>query len=61
MATFYDVGNAFNDFSHLTLAQGAGVGVRRYTVIGPIQVDLARQINWPKAGYRLHVSVGFVW
>ena len=61
VAVFYDAGNAFNQFSDVTLAQGAGIGLRRYTVVGPIKVDLARQIDRPHAGYRVHLSVGFTW
>ena len=58
-AAFYDVGNAYNNFEDLRLAQGAGVGVRYYTVAGPIRVDLARQINVDNPGFQLHVTMGF--
>jgi translocation and assembly module TamA len=59
IAGFYDVGNAFNDFSSLRLAQGAGIGVRYYTLAGPIRVDVARQINVDDPKFQLHVSLGF--
>ena len=59
MAVFYDVGNAFNNFEDLTWPQGAGMGVRYYTPVGPIRVDLARQINVDNPGFQLHVSIGF--
>lgn len=59
VAVFYDAGNAFNTFSDLHLAQGAGVGVRYYTPIGPIKVDVARQIKKEDPRFRLHVTVGF--
>ncbi len=58
-AVFYDAGNAFNNFEDLTWAQGAGLGLRYYTPVGPIRVDLARQINVENPGYQLHISVGF--
>jgi translocation and assembly module TamA len=58
IALFYDVGNAFNDFSKIEWAQGAGIGGRYYTVIGPIKLDVARQINVPKPDWRIHFSVG---
>ncbi|MFO7983729.1 MAG: autotransporter assembly complex family protein [Desulfuromonadales bacterium] len=61
IATFYDTGNAFNSFSSLQLFQGVGLGVRRYTVVGPIKVDVARQIGVSDPSYRLHVSIGFGW
>jgi translocation and assembly module TamA len=58
---FYDVGNAFDSFSEYKLARSAGIGVSRYTRIGPLRVDLARQIGNANNRYRLHVSVGFGW
>ena len=61
MALFYDVGNAFDSFAEYDLAQGAGFGIRRYTRIGPLRLDLARQLGTDKAKYRLHLSVGFGW
>ncbi len=60
-AAFYDAGNAFNDFGKFVLRQGAGVGVRWYTPVGPVKVDLARQIGVKNPAYRLHVSIGFGW
>jgi translocation and assembly module TamA len=59
MALFYDVGNAFNNFQDLTWPQDAGIGVRYYTPVGPVRVDLARQINVDNPGFQLNVSVGF--
>ena len=60
LALFYDVGNAFDNFSDYELEQGAGVGIRRYTRIGPLRLDLARRLGSDQ-GYRLHLSVGFGW
>jgi len=59
VVVFYDVGNAFNSTGDLRLAQGAGVGLRYYTVAGPIRVDVARQINVDDPKFQLHVSLGF--
>jgi len=61
VAVFYDAGNAFDSLSGLDLAQGAGIGIRYYTMIGPIKIDLARQMDREDPSYRLHVSVGFGW
>jgi len=58
---FYDFGNAFDSFAEYELAQGAGIGVRRYTPIGPIRLDLARQIGESNPRWRLHLSMGFDW
>ncbi len=60
-AIFYDLGNAFDSFADYELEQGAGLGIRRYTRIGPIRLDLARQLGTDKGKYRLHLSVGFGW
>ncbi|MEJ2470932.1 MAG: autotransporter assembly complex protein TamA [Desulfuromonadales bacterium] len=59
-ALFYDAGNAFDSFSSYEMAQGAGIGIRRYTPIGPIKLDLARQLEDDR-DYRLHLGVGFAW
>ena len=61
VAVFYDLGNAFNSFADFELEQGAGIGVRRYTPIGAIGLDLARQIGNDENSYRLHLSVGLGW
>ncbi len=60
-AAFYDAGNAFNSLSDIDWAQGAGFGIRYYTPVGPIKIDLARQIGESNPSWRLHVSVGFAW
>jgi translocation and assembly module TamA len=57
-AVFYDTGNAFDDFDGLNFAQSAGVGVRYYTPVGPIRLDLARQVGVSDPGYRFHFTIG---
>jgi translocation and assembly module TamA len=59
LAVFYDAGNAFDDFSQYELKQGAGIGLRLYTPLGPIRLDLARQIGETDNQFRVHFSVGF--
>lgn len=59
IAAFYDTGNAFNDFSNMQLVQGAGIGVRYYSPIGPIKIDIARQIGVRDPDFRIHISIGF--
>jgi translocation and assembly module TamA len=61
VAAFYDAGNAFNNLTNIEWRQGAGLGLRRYTLVGPIKIDIARQIGLANPSYRLHVSVGFGW
>ena len=61
LALFFDAGNAFDSFSDYELFEGAGCGLRRYTPVGPLKVDLARQVGVSDPSYRLHVSIGFTW
>lgn len=59
IAVFYDAGNAFDAFDSMRLYDAAGVGVRYYTRVGPIRVDVARPLNVENPSFRLHVTVGF--
>jgi translocation and assembly module TamA len=59
LAVFYDAGNAFDDFSQYEMKQGAGIGLRLFTPLGPIRLDLARQIGETDNQFRFHFSVGF--
>jgi translocation and assembly module TamA len=59
LAAFYDAGNAFDDFGRLQLKQDAGLGIRIYTPVGPIRLDLARQIGETDNQYRVSFSIGF--
>jgi len=59
VAVFFDAGNAFNSLNRLRLYKGAGLGIRYFTPIGALQLDLARQIAVDNPSYRVHFSVGF--
>ncbi len=59
IAAFFDAGNAFDSPSHLRLYKGAGLGIRYFTPVGALQLDLARQIGVDNPAYRVHFSVGF--
>ena len=59
LAAFYDVGNAFSNFGKIDPQHGVGVGIRLYTPVGPIRLDLARQIGVKDPKFRIHVTVGF--
>lgn len=61
VAVFYDAGNAFDNFNDYEIFEGAGIGIRRYTPVGPIRVDIARQLGVSDPSYRLHIGVGFGW
>lgn len=60
LAVFYDTGSAFNKVTEdIKYIHGAGVGVRRYTLIGPIKLDLAARVGDSNNSLRVHLSVGF--
>jgi translocation and assembly module TamA len=59
VAAFYDAGNAFNNFGKIDVQQGVGVGLRLYTPVGPIRLDLARQVGVKDPDFRIHLTVGF--
>jgi translocation and assembly module TamA len=58
VAAFYDTGNAFHNFSGLDLAQGAGVGVRWRSPIGPVRADVAYGLSGPKNSIVFHLNIG---
>lgn len=61
LALFVDAGNAFNRWNDLSLAVGAGFGVRYATPVGPLQIDLANPVSEKKFSPRLHLGIGFGW
>jgi translocation and assembly module TamA len=58
LAAFFDVGNAFNDWGKVDLKRGAGVGVRWYSIAGPIRVDIAQGLDHPDKPWRIHFTIG---
>ncbi|HEX5765343.1 MAG TPA: BamA/TamA family outer membrane protein, partial [Woeseiaceae bacterium] len=44
-AAFVDIGNAFNDWNDFELRRGAGIGIRWYTVAGPLRLDVAQALD----------------
>ena len=60
VAAFYDAGNALNDFDNLSeqIAEGAGVGIRWHSPVGPVRVDFAWALTEPYTGFRLHLVIG---
>ena len=55
-AVFTDFGDAFSE--SFDLKQSVGAGVRWFSPIGPIRVDLAKPISESSSSYRLHITVG---
>ncbi len=58
VAAFFDIGNAFNDWDEPELRKGAGVGVRWYSIAGPIRVDVAKALDVEGKPWRLHFTIG---
>jgi len=56
LAAFVDSGSAYD--REPTFSTGVGLGVRWYSPLGPIRVDLARPLDDPSRELRLHVSIG---
>jgi translocation and assembly module TamA len=56
LATFFDIGNAFDDF-HVPLEYAVGVGVR-YRLPGvALGIDVAKPLSEPNSKLRLHLNI----
>lgn len=58
LAVFLDAGNAFNDWDDFELLKGAGVGIRWYSIAGPIRLDIARGLDFEGDPWRVHFTIG---
>lgn len=58
VAAFFDIGNAFNNWEDPDLHKGAGVGIRWYSIAGPIRVDVAQALDFQGKPWRLHFTIG---
>ena len=57
IAAFVDSGSAFND-SDIEFSTGAGLGIRWYSPIGPVRLDIAHPLDDPDEDFRIHLSLG---
>jgi translocation and assembly module TamA len=57
LAAFIDTGSAFNDFD-VDFQTGAGLGIRWYSPLGPIRLDVAHPIGESDRSTRLHITLG---
>ena len=57
VATFIDAGNAFEG-TDTDLHIGVGVGLRWFSPIGPVRIDLAIPQSGDQSGIRLHLNLG---
>jgi translocation and assembly module TamA len=57
-ALFIDIGNAFNNWSDPELKKGVGLGVRWYSIAGPIRIDVAQALDLADKPWRIHFTIG---
>lgn len=58
LAAFVDGGNAFDAFSDLELQWGIGGGVRWFSPVGPLRVDIAFPLSaQQREDFRLHITL----
>lgn len=57
VASFYDTGNAFDDYSALSLKSSVGLGLRWYSPVGIVRLDVARPFD-SEDSYRIHFTIG---
>jgi translocation and assembly module TamA len=59
VAAFVDAGNAFDEFYDMDLKFGVGAGIRWYSPLGAVRVDVAFPLeNDADDTYRLHITLG---
>jgi len=59
LAVFIDSGNAYNKLSEFNPATGVGFGVRWFSPLGPIRIDIAFPLEQDAPDeYRLHITLG---
>jgi translocation and assembly module TamA len=56
-AVFVDSGNAFNDWGDIELKSGVGLGLRWYTIVGALRLDVAHPLDIDDP-WRLHFTIG---
>ena len=57
-AAFFDIGNAFNDWNDPDLRKGVGLGIRWYSIAGPVSLDYARALDVTGKPWRIHFTIG---
>lgn len=59
VAAFVDIGNAFDDWGSVSLKTGIGGGLRWYSPLGPIRLDVAVPLDSDAPdSFRIHVTLG---
>ena len=58
VAAFIDMGNAFDTFKDISLKTGVGGGIRWYSPLGPIRLDIGVPLDDAPDSFRIHVTLG---
>ena len=58
VAAFVDTGNAFDSFKDLSLKTGVGAGIRWYSPLGPIRLDVGVPLDDAPDSFRIHITLG---
>ena len=58
VAAFVDTGNAFNDWNQFDLKTGVGLGLRWYSIVGAIRLDVAHPLDIDNDPWRIHFTIG---
>ncbi|MEW6429051.1 MAG: autotransporter assembly complex family protein [Thermodesulfobacteriota bacterium] len=61
LAAFFDIGNAFDEFTRIDARKAAGAGIRYYTPVGPARLDVARTVAEADPHFRIHIGLGVNW
>ena len=56
IAAFADTGSAFS--SSPEFSSGIGLGIRWYSPVGPVRIDLAHPLDDPDRDFRFHIVLG---
>jgi translocation and assembly module TamA len=56
-AAFVDTGSAFDDINP-KFSTGVGLGLRWYSPLGPIRLDVAHPLDDPNRSLRIHITLG---
>jgi len=58
VAAFIDAGSAFNRIDDIDAGVGVGGGVRWFSPVGPVRLDLAAPLTDAESPFRIHITIG---
>ena len=57
-AAFVDIGNAFNEWDDPDLKRGIGFGLRWFSFIGEVRIDIAQAVDFEGKPWQWHFTIG---